>query len=159
MGLDKLSPLHSMTTDLLFLAWVFLSLFSLGAIAARQLQYLPLYRFIGGEVFSEHLKQNDRVGMLPSILPILVLLPVSLALLVIRPAFLPFSAAMTAVLLNVVVYFVSIVWQAGIQRQLERQGYDEALLRKMISTGWVRLIALSIQAAQSLAFVYIGMKR
>jgi hypothetical protein len=66
---------------------------------------------------------------------------------------------MTAVLLNVVVYFVSIVWQAGIQRQLERQGYDEALLRKMISTGWVRLIALSIQAAQSLAFVYIGMKR
>ena len=86
------------------------------------------------------MRANNRAAALPTILPALLLLLSSLALLVQRPGFIkPYDAAV-GLGLNLVALLSTFVWQRPIQGRMAESGYDEANIRRLIATNWIRTI-------------------
>jgi hypothetical protein len=62
-------------------------------------------------------------------------------LLIQRPGFVkPYEAA-TGLGLNLVALLSTFVWQRPIQGRMAESGYDEANIRRLIATNWIRTIA------------------
>ena len=78
---------------------------------------------------------------IPTIIPAMLLVLSSLALVAQRPGFVrPYEAA-AALGLNVVALISTFVWQRPIQGRMAQSGYDEANIRRLIATNWIRTIA------------------
>ena len=106
-----------------------------------QLQHYAIYPAVGKENFAAYMRANNRAAALPTIVPAMLLLLSSLALLVSRPGFVkPYEAA-AGLGLNLVALLSTFVWQRPIQGRMAQSGYDEANIRRLIATNWIRTIA------------------
>jgi hypothetical protein len=125
----------------LFIVFLFLSIYNAGCMTVLQLQHYGIYPSVGKENFAAYMRANNRAAALPTIVPALLLLLSSLALLVQRPGFVkPYEAA-AGLGLNFVALLSTFVWQRPIQSRLAESGYDEANIRRLIATNWIRTIA------------------
>lgn len=125
----------------LFLVFLFLAIYNAGCMTTLQLQHYGIYPSVGKENFAAYIRANNRAAALPTIVPALLLLLSSLALLVQRPGFVkPYEAA-TGLGLNLVALLSTFVWQRPIQSRMAESGYDEANIRRLIATNWIRTIA------------------
>jgi hypothetical protein len=125
----------------LFVAFLFLAVYNAGCMTTLQLQHYGIYPSVGTEHFADYMRANNRAAALPTIVPAMLLLLSSLALVLQRPAFIrPYEAA-AAVCLNLVALISTFVWQRPIQGQMAESGYDEAKVRRLIATNWIRTIA------------------
>ena len=131
----------------LYLAFLFLAIYNAGCMTTLQIQHYGIYPSVGKENFASYMRANNRAAALPTILPGLSLLIVSLALVVFRPAFVrPYEA--TAVFgLNLVALASTVVWQRRIQGAMAETGYDEQKVRTLIRTNWIRTCAHLLIAA------------
>lgn len=106
-----------------------------------QLQHYGIYPSLSKENFAAYIRANNRAAALPTILPAVLLLLSSLILVVQRPGFVkPFEAA-AALGLNLVALLSTFLWQRPIQARMAESGYDEASIRRLIATNWIRTIA------------------
>jgi len=87
------------------------------------------------------MRANNRAAAVPTILPALSLLIVSMALIVYRPGFLRLYEAVAGVGLNLAALVSTFVWQRRIQGEMAATGYDEAKVRTLIATNWIRTAA------------------
>lgn len=127
---------------ILFVVFLFLAIYNAGCMTALQLQHYGIYPSVGKENFAAYMRANNRAAALPTILPAMLLLLSSLSLLVQRPGFVrPYEAA-ASLGLNLVALLSTFVWQRPIQGQMAKSGYDEANIRRLIATNWIRTIAL-----------------
>ena len=147
------------TTLLVFLAFVFLSVFNAGAMTTLQLQHYALYSHVGRSHFVEYIRANNRAALVPVILPALALLFVSLVLVFVRPSVMHASEAIAALTLNLVQLASTAIWQRRLQSEMAVTGYDEAKTRLLIATNWARTLALLAQAVLAIAIAGRGLSR
>jgi len=125
----------------LFVAFLFLAIYNAGCMTALQLQHYAIYPAVGNEHFTGYMRANNRAAALPTIVPALLLLLASLVLVLQRPGFVKPSEAAAALGLNLVTLLSTFVWQRPIQGRMAESGYDDANVRRLIATNWIRTIA------------------
>jgi hypothetical protein len=125
----------------LFLLFQFLAIYNAGCMTTLQLQHYGIYPAVGREHFARYMRANNRAALLPTILPAMLLLLASLALIVRRPGFVGPYEALAGLGLNLVALLSTFVWQRPIQGRMAERGYDEVNIRLLISTNWIRTIA------------------
>ena len=106
-----------------------------------QIQHYGIYPAVGKENFAAYMRANNRAAAIPTIVPAMLLLLSSVALLVQRPGFVrPYEAA-AGLGLNLIALLSTFVWQRPIQGQMAETGYDDTNTRRLIATNWIRTIA------------------
>ena len=145
-------------TLLLFLAFVFLSVFNAGAMTTLQLQHYAIYPDVGPANFLAYIRANNRAALVPVILPALLLLVVSLALVWVRPPFVHAGEAVAAFALNLVQLASTALWQRRLQSEMAVTGYDEAKVRLLVATNWIRTSAFLVQAVLAVTIVLRGVQ-
>ena len=138
---------------ILFVAFVFLSIYNAGCMTALQLQHYGIYPAVGREGFAEYLRANNRAAALPTILPGMLLLLFSIALVVFRPSFVRPYEAWAALALNLITLFSTFRWQRPLQAEMATSGYDETKVRLLIRTNWIRTISYLLLALLCLSIV------
>jgi hypothetical protein len=126
---------------ILYVVFLFLAIYNAGCMTTLQLQHYGIYPAVGKENFAAYMRANNRAAAVPTILPALSLLIVSVVLMVYRPGFIrPYEAA-AGLGLNLVALGSTLVWQRRIQGEMAATGYDEAKVRTLIMTNWIRTAA------------------
>jgi hypothetical protein len=126
---------------ILFIAFLFLAIYNAGCMTVLQIQHYGIYPAVGKENFAAYMRANNRAAAIPTIVPAMLLLLSSVALLVQRPGFVrPYEAA-AGLGLNLIALLSTFVWQRPIQGQMAETGYDDANTRRLIATNWIRTIA------------------
>ena len=122
-----------------------------------QLQHYGIYPAVGKENFAAYMRANNRAAAVPTILPAMLLLLVSLALLVFRPEFIQEYEAAAGFGLNLVAFVSTMVWQRRIQGEMAATGYDEQKVRTLIRTNWIRTSAHLLLAALAIVILLRGL--
>ena len=137
----------------LFVAFLFLAIYNAGCMTTLQLQHYGIYPSVGKEHFADYMRANNRAAALPTIVPAMLLLLASLILVVRRPEFVrPYEAA-ADLALNLVALLSTFVWQRPIQGRMAESGYDEAKVRRLVATNWIRTIAYWLIAILSIVIL------
>jgi hypothetical protein len=92
------------------------------------------------------MRANNRAAVLPAIVPALLLLVVSVILMIDRPPFMTLYEATVALTLNLVQLASTFIWQRRLQAEMAETGYDDAKIRILLSTNWIRTVAFIIEA-------------
>jgi hypothetical protein len=125
----------------LYVVFLFLAIYNAGCMTTLQLQHYGIYPSVGKENFAAYMRANNRAAALPTILPALSLLIVSVALVIYRPGFIRPNEAAAGLGLNLIALASTLVWQRRIQGEMAATGYDEAKVRTLITTNWIRTTA------------------
>jgi hypothetical protein len=125
----------------LYVVFLFLAIYNAGCMTTLQLQHYGIYPSVGKENFAVYMRANNRAAMVPTILPALSLLIVSVILIVHRPGFIGRYEAAAGLLLNLVALGSTLVWQRRIQGDMAATGYDEEKVHTLIMTNWIRTAA------------------
>ena len=125
----------------LFIVFLFLAIYNTGCMTALQLQHYGIYPLVGREGFPEYMAANNGAAAVPTIIPAMILLLVSLALAFFTPWFVRPLEAWSALALNLVALFSTFKWQRPLQGEMATTGYDEAKIRTVIRTNWIRTIS------------------
>ena len=138
---------------ILFVVFLFLAIYNAGCMTALQLQHYGIYPAVGREGFAEYMGANNRAAALPTILPGMLLLLLSVALVLFRPSFVRPYEAWAALALNLITLFSTFRWQRPIQAAMAKTGYDEANVRLLIRTNWIRTISYLLLAILCLSIL------
>jgi hypothetical protein len=142
----------------LFIVFLFLAIYNAGCMTALQIQHYGIYPAVGREGFAEYMKANNRAAALPTIVPGILLLLVSVGLVFFRPAFVTNFEGVEAFALNFIAFMSTILWQRRLQGEMAVTGYDEAKVRLLIRTNWIRVVCYWLQAALAISIVIRGMQ-
>lgn len=131
---------------ILFVVFLFLAIYNAGCMTALQLQHYGIYPAVGRESFAEYMRANNRAAALPTILPGMLLLILSIALLIFRPSFVRPYEAWAALALNLITLFSTFRWQRPLQGEMAATGYDDTKVSVLIRTNWIRTISYLLLA-------------
>jgi hypothetical protein len=131
----------------LFGAFVLLAAFNAGTMTTLQLQHYSLYPQVGRDAFVGYIRANNKAAFVPAILPAMLLLCTSIALMIRRPPFMTSTTAIVVLVLNVAQLVSSIGWQRRLQAEMAETGFDARKTQLLVATNWVRTIAFLVQAA------------
>ena len=137
----------------LFVIFLFLAIYNAGCMTTLQLQHYGIYPAVGKENFAGYMRANNRAAAAPTILPAMLLLLVSMALMFLRPEFIRGYEAAIALGLNLVALASTMVWQRRIQWEMASTGYDEQKVSKLIRTNWIRTSAHLLLAALAIVIL------
>jgi hypothetical protein len=132
---------------ILFIVFLFLAIYNTGCMTALQLQHYGIYPLVGREGFAQYMAANNGAAAVPTIIPGMLLLLVSLALAFFTPWFVRPLEAWAALALNLVALFSTFKWQRPLQGEMAASGYDEAKIRTVIRTNWIRTISYWLLSA------------
>jgi hypothetical protein len=125
---------------MVFVAFLVLAIYNAGCMTTLQLQHYGIYPAVGQEHFAAYVRANNRAATWPTIVPALLLLLSSVMLVVQRPGFVWPSEAIAGLGLNLVALLSTFVWQRPLHSRLAESGYDDAAVRRLIATNWIRTI-------------------
>jgi hypothetical protein len=125
---------------MVFVAFLVLAIYNAGCMTTLQLQHYGIYPAVGQEHFAAYVRANNRAATWPTIVPALLLLLSSVMLVVQRPGFVWPSEAIAGLGLNLVALLSTFVWQRPLHSRLAESGYDDATVRRLIATNWIRTI-------------------
>jgi hypothetical protein len=137
----------------LFIIFLFLAIYNAGCMTALQIQHYGIYPAVGREGFADYMKANNRAAAVPTILPGIALLLVSVGLVFFRPAFVTNFEGVEAFALNFFAFLSTILWQRRLQGEMAVSGYDEAKVRLLIRTNWIRVVCYWLHAALAISIV------
>jgi len=137
----------------LFIVFLFLAIYNAGCMTALQIQHYGIYPAVGREGFAEYMKANNRAAALPTIMPGILLLLVSVGLVFFRPVFVTNVEGVEAFALNFFAFMSTILWQRRLQGEMAVSGYDEAKVRLLIRTNWIRTVSYWLQAILAISIV------
>jgi hypothetical protein len=78
---------------------------------------------------------------------------VSAGLVFFRPAFVTNAEGVEAFALNFFAFLSTILWQRRLQGEMAVSGYDEAKVRLLIRTNWIRVVCYWLQGALAISIV------
>jgi hypothetical protein len=133
----------------LFVLFLFLAIYNAGCMTTLQLQHYGIYPAVGKENFAAYM----RAAAVPTILPAMLLLLVSLALVFARPGFVRGYEAAAGLGLNLVAFASTMAWQRRIQGEMAVTGYDEQKVGTLIRTNWIRTSAHLLIAALAIVIL------
>jgi hypothetical protein len=132
---------------LFFGAFVLLAAFNAGTMMTLQLQHYSLYPEVGRDAFVGYIRANNKAAFVPAILPAMLLLVTSVALVIRRPPFMTSASAVLVLLLNIAQLVSSMGWQRRLQAEMAETGFDARKTQLLVATNWIRTIAFLVQAA------------
>jgi hypothetical protein len=138
---------------ILFVVFLFLAIYNAGCMTALQLQHYGIYPAVGRDGFAEYIGANNRAAALPTILPGMLLLILSVAVVIFRPSFVRRYEAWAALALNLITLFSTFRWQRPLQAEMATSGYDETKVRLLIRTNWIRTISYLLLALLCVAML------
>jgi hypothetical protein len=147
------------TTVLIFGMFVLLAAFNAGTMTTLQLQHYAIYRYVGRVNFTEYIQANNKAAVLPAIMPAILLLIASVGLTIERPHFMSMGEASAALSLNLAQLASTFVWQRRLQAEMAETGYDDAKIRLLLSTNWIRTIAFLVQMLLAAAILIRALGR
>jgi hypothetical protein len=130
-----------------FAVFFFLAVFNAGAMTTLQIQHYGIYPYVGRDDFKRYMQANNQAAFIPAVLPGLALFVLSLSLIFSRPPFMTFIEAVGCFLLNLAALISTLIWQRKLQEEMAATGYDDAKIKLLLSTNWIRTCAFLIQAA------------
>jgi hypothetical protein len=136
-----------------YLFFVFLAVYNAGCMTTLQLQHYAIYPAVGRDNFAQYIRANNRAAALPTILPAMLLLLMSIAMLFYRPPFVRQAEAIGFVVLNLIAFGSTFTWQRRLHSEMAEGGYDEAKVRRLIATNWIRTIAHLLIAVMAVAIL------
>ena len=136
-----------------YLFLVFLAIYNAGCMTTLQLQHYGIYPSVGKENFANYMRANNRAAALPTILPAMLLLFSSIVLMVYRPPFVRLSETVGFMILNNIAFASTFTWQRRLHSEMAENGYDEAKVRKLIATNWIRTISHLLIAILAIAIL------
>ena len=137
----------------LFIIFLFLAIYNAGCMTTLQLQHYGIYPAVPKEGFAEYLRANNRAAVLPTIVPAILLLLVSVGLVLYRPVFVSLFESIAAFWLNFFAFMSTILWQRRLQGEMAATGYDEHKVSLLIRTNWIRTICYWLLAALAISIV------
>jgi hypothetical protein len=137
----------------LFVVFLFLAIYNTGCMTALQLQHYGIYPLVGREGFAQYMAANNGAAAVPTIIPAMILLLVSLALAFFAPWFVRPLEAWAALGLNLVALFSTFKWQRPLQGEMAATGYDELKIRTVIRTNWIRTVSYWLLSALAISIL------
>jgi hypothetical protein len=131
----------------LFIVVLFLAIYNTGCMTVLQLQHYGIYALVGRAGFAEYMRANNAAAAVPTIIPGMLLLLMSIALVILRPSFVRPLEAGAVLALNLVALFSTFKWQRPLQGEMATTGYDETKIRTLIRTNWIRTLCYWILSA------------
>ncbi|MEO8111547.1 MAG: hypothetical protein ABI594_15990 [Ginsengibacter sp.] len=126
---------------ILYAVYTFLAAYNAGNMMTLQIQHYGIYPFVGKENFKTYMVANNKAALIPSVMPGLIMLILSIILFFVRPSFVTSPEVIFFLVLNVVVFISTFRWQRKLQSEMASEGYDESKIKLLISTNWIRAIA------------------
>ena len=136
-----------------YLFFLFLAVYNAGCMTTLQLQHYAIYPAVGKESFANYMRANNRAAALPTILPAMLLLLMSIAMLFYRPQFVRQAEAIGFVVLNLIALGSTFTWQRRLHSEMAESGYDEAKVQRLIATNWIRTISHLLIAVMAVAIL------
>jgi hypothetical protein len=136
--------------------YTFLAAFNAGNMTSLQIQHYGIYQHVGKENFKDYMIANNKAAFIPAILPGLLMHLLSIVLLFIRPAFMTFPEAMVSLALNVIAFISTARWQRKLQSDMAKTGYDEAKIKLLLSTNWIRTISFILLAVLMISILIMA---
>ena len=138
---------------ILFVVFLFLAVYNAGCMTALQLQHYGIYPAVGREGFAEYMRANNRAAALPTIVPAILLLLTSVALVFFRPAFVTTFEGVAAFWLNFFAFMSTALWQRRLQGDMALTGYNEEKIGLLIRTNWIRTISYWLLSALAISIL------
>ncbi len=125
---------------IVYAVYTFLAIYNAGNMMTLQIQHYGIYPSVGAENFKRYMSANNKAALIPSVLPGMLMLIGSIVLLFFRPVFLTASMAIVSFALNIIGFISTARWQRRIQADMASTGYNDAKIKLLISTNWIRTI-------------------
>lgn len=120
--------------------YTFLAAYNAGNMMSLQIQHYGIYRFVGKDNFKSYMIANNKAALIPAVLPGFLMLILSIVLMFFRPAFMSTLEAIVSLALNIIAFISTFKWQRKLQSEMANIGYDEAKIKLLLSTNWIRTI-------------------
>lgn len=120
--------------------YTFLAAYNAGNMMSLQIQHYGIYRFVGKDNFKSYMIANNKAALIPAVLPGFLMLILSIVLMFFRPAFMSTLEAIVSLALNIIAFISTFKWQRKLQSEMANTGYDEAKIKLLLSTNWIRTI-------------------
>ncbi len=134
-----------MKADVLpLLICLFFTLYNTGVIWVLQLNHYPLYAKVGQREFRDYMASHNGRILFPIVMPGIVAFISSLLLLWQRPVEIPSWSVWLVIALNAATLLSTVFVQGPAHNALARDGYSETLIRRVITTNWLRTAAWTI---------------
>ena len=142
----------------LYAVYTFLTVYNAGNMTTLQIQHYGIYPYVGHENFKAYMKANNKAAFAPAIVPGLLMHLLSIVLVFYRPYFMTPSEAIASLVLNVLGFFSTFKWHPPLQAEMARTGYDEAKVRRLLSTNWIRTIAFILLGLLTISILIAAIK-
>jgi hypothetical protein len=129
---------------IVFGVYTFLASYNAGNMMSLQIQHYGIYPLVGKENFKNYMSANNKAALLPAIVPGILMHVLCIVLVFYHPAFVTTSEAITSLVLNIIGFISTIKWQRPLQADMAKDGYNDAKLRLLLSTNWIRTAAFML---------------
>jgi hypothetical protein len=99
------------------------------------------------------MRANNRAAAVPTIVPAILLLLTSVALVFFRPAFVTTLEGVAAFWLNFFAFMSTALWQRRLQGDMALTGYNEEKIGLLIRTNWIRTISYWLLSALAISIL------
>lgn len=138
--------------------YTFFSAYNAGNMVCLQIQHYGIYPFVGKENFKTYISANNKAAFIPAVLPGMLMLILSIVLMFIRPAFMTINDAIASLALNIIAFISTVKWQRKLQADMASTGYDEAKIKLLLSTNWIRTIAFILLGILTISILVMAVK-
>ena len=143
---------------IIFGLYTFLAAYNAGNMMSLQIQHYGIYQFVGKENFKTYMSANNKAAIIPAVMPGMLMLILSVILMFTRPAFMSTNTAVVSLALNIIAFISTFKWQRKLQSDLANTGYDEAKIKLLLSTNWIRTIAFMILGILTISILVMAIK-
>jgi hypothetical protein len=138
--------------------YTFLAAYNAGNMTSLQIQHYGIYPFVGKENFKSYMSANNKAALIPAILPGFLMLILSIVLIFVRPLFVTTPEAIASLSLNVIAFISTFKWQRKLQSDMVNTGYDEAKVKLLVSTNWIRTISFILLGILTISILVMAVK-
>jgi hypothetical protein len=138
--------------------YTFLAAYNAGNMMSLQIQHYGIYPFVGKENFKSYMRANNKAALIPALLPGMLMLILSIYLMFTRPVFMTTLEAIASLALNIIAFISTFKWQRKIQDDMANTGYDEAKVKLLLSTNWIRTIAFLLLGILTITILVMAIK-
>lgn len=135
-----------MTTpeSIILLAQLLSTVYMAGVIWFVQIVHYPLLSAVGAEQFTDYERRHCNLTSWVVAPGMLVELTSTVALVIVPDSGVPPGLAWSGLLLVVLIWISTAVWQMPLHRQLT-QRYSVTLINRLVATNWMRTIAWTVR--------------
>lgn len=129
-----------------FLLTLGLTWYMTGMTWSMQLLEYPLFALVGPKEFPAYHRRHNRGLPLLVILPSLAAFASAVVVIFTPPARLPLWASLAVAVLDLCVIIATVVREAPLHAQLDREGSQAPLIRQLVQGNWIRTVLWSANA-------------